>query len=231
MQGILDSARVAAEGGDYDTAISLALELRGRDPEYALAEINDLLYESLRNRGFSNILNGDLEQGIYDLNLAERFRPLDDQAASWRRSAAYYLYANSFIGLDWSQAYQSFADLCAAGIWDTCFKFALSAHSFGDDLQEEDPCAALVPYEQSLVTLPDDALVPTATHVAERCLTATAPVPTETATSTLAVTETVTEVFEETVTPTATYTPSLTPSSEMATDTPTATNPASSETP
>jgi len=229
LQGILDSARTAADSEDYDTAISLCLELRGRDPEYALADVNDLLYDALRNRGFSTILSGDLEQGIYDLNLAERFRPLDDQAASWRRSAAYYLYANSFIGLEWSQAYQSFADLCAAGIWDSCFKYAVSARSFGDELQEEDPCAALVPYEQSLVTLPDDELVPTATNVAERCLTATASLPTETATGTLEVTGTVAGTFEVTGTPTPTYTPSMTPSSEMATDTPTPTDPEPSE--
>jgi len=233
LQGILDSAKTAGENQDYDTAISLCLELRGRAPEFALAEVNDLLYAALRNRGFASILSSNLEQGIYDLTLAERFRPLDDQAASWRRSAAYYLYANSFVGLEWSQAYQSFADLCAAGIWDSCFKFALAAKNFGDELQEEDPCAALVPYEQSLITLPDEELAPTATDAAERCLTATAPLPTETATETLDVTATVTGTgtSDITRTPTPTGSPSATPTTETATDTPTPSPPVPSGTP
>ena len=61
-----------------------------------------MMASSLRNRGMDNFYATRLEQGIYDLALAERFGPLDSQAVSWMNSAAFFIYANSYFGLDWS---------------------------------------------------------------------------------------------------------------------------------
>jgi len=219
-----ESAAAAVGRGDWTAALNLFIDLRAENPEYQTEEVNQLMFTALRNRGYERILSGDLEQGIYDLSLAERFAPLDNQAASWRRSAEFYLFANSYIGLDWVQAYRWFSDLCGAAIWDSCYKFAVSARSYGDILvATEDPCGALFLYDQSLITLYDADLAVTATEAANLCMTATAATPTETPTFEGTVTETLTITPTGDASPTSTLTPSITPSPDAATSTATPT--------
>jgi hypothetical protein len=216
-----EEAAAAVGRGDWTAALNLFIDLRAEYPEYRTEEVNQMMFTALRNRGYEKILSGDLEQGIYDLSLAEKFGPLDNQAASWRRSAEFYLFANSYIGLDWVQAYQWFSELCGAAIWDSCYKFAVSARSYGDLLvATEDPCGAILLYDQSLITLYDPDLAVTATEVTNLCLTATAATPTETPTFEGTLTETATVTPDGNGSPTNTPTPSFTPSPEPPTDTP-----------
>jgi hypothetical protein len=212
------AASAAIGRGDWDGGLSLLIDLRADNPEYRTAEINQLMFTGLRNRGLDKILSGFHEQGIYDLTLAERFQDLDTQALSWRRSAEFYLYANSHVGLDWAQAYQSFSELCGAAIWDSCYKFAISSQGYGDDLLlAEDPCGAIIPYEQSLLTFLNEVLMPTATEASILCMTATAPAPTPTPTETSTLEGSVTPTQEGTMA-SVTETPTLT--QPPATDTP-----------
>ena len=182
LDGLLQAAQAAYNQQDWSRTIDILLTLRAKDPQYQLTQVNQLLQGSLRNRGLSEILQGQQEMGIYDLTLASRFGPLDAQAASWERSAEFYLYANSFYGLDWQQAAGNFSSLCAAGIWDSCYKYAVSAASYGDLLikDSKDYCAASDQYAASLDTRSNPALEPTATAAHKACLTATAGPPTAT---------------------------------------------------
>lgn len=222
LEGLLEGARSANQRESWDEAIEIALSLRRRDPSFRLDELNQILFTALRNRGMAKIFQGEREQGIYDLRLASRVGTLDNQAQSWIRSASFYQYANSFIELDWAEAVANFADLCAAGIWDSCYKYALSAKEYGDQLMGQDEyCAAFDQYDSSLRTFNDDQLEPTADYAYESCLTATTTPPTATPTaSTTAGTPT-----PATATPTATIGPSDTPGGASATPTasPTAT--------
>lgn len=221
LDGQLEAARAANEREAWDEAIELLLSLRRKDPEYRLDEVNSLLFAAYRNRGLAKIFRKDLAQGIYDLSLASRIGTLDNQAQSWRRSASFYQYANSFIRLDWQEATSQFADLCSAGLWDSCFKYARSAREYGHLLlEDEEYCAAARQYQRSLDTRESDDLEPTATYAYESCLTATATPPTATPT----ITATLTTVTP--FTPTATSVPSDTPAGptntpEPATETPT----------
>ena len=225
VESHFESASAALARGDWTEALKLFIDLRAEHPEYLPEEVNQMMFTALRNRGYERILMGDLEQGIYDLSLAERFAPLDNQAASWRRSAEFYLFANSYIGLDWAQAYQWFSDLCGAAIWDSCYKFAVSARNYADLLvATEDPCGALLLYDQSLITLYDADLAVTATEVANLCMTATAATPTETPTYEGTETATPTVTPEGGPSPTSTLTPTFTPSPQGVTDTPTPTS-------
>jgi hypothetical protein len=63
-----------------------------------------MFYVAYRNRGAQNIGAGNLEQGIYDLTLAERFGVLDTEAVGYRTWARYYITGASFWGVDWAQA-------------------------------------------------------------------------------------------------------------------------------
>jgi hypothetical protein len=159
-----------------------------------------MMFIALRNRGMEQIALGLMEEGLYDLSLAERFGPLDRDATFRKTLAEQYLLANSYIGLNWFQAASLFASLCEQGATtDSCPKYAEAAWEYGDLLiNAEDPCAAQEYYNGSLNAVPNSTLEPTATKAAEACLTATAPPP---------VPPTPTPTLEGTLEETATETP------------------------
>jgi tetratricopeptide (TPR) repeat protein len=221
-ESTFQSAQAAFNNGDWNATLDLLLLLRGEDPTFKRVEVNQLMQPALRNRGMDKLFQGRLEEGIYDLYLAERFGSLDSQVLNWRRSAEFFMFANSYFGLDWPLATEYFGQMCVANIWGACTRYAQSAREFGHLLlEEEDYCQAVLQYEQYFIYLDDQAFAPTATEVAEACLTATAPTPTSTPTMTPG-TETPEGTFTNTPTPSAaaTFTPSAgvssTPTSTIA---------------
>lgn len=212
LEGVYQQAVAAHSVEDWTGTLEALLALRRIDPTFRLGEVNVLMASALRNRGLAKIFTGDREQGIFDLALAERFGPLDGQAANWRSTAAFYSYANSYFGLDWPIATDLFSQACSAGVWDSCYKFAVSARKYGDLLlAASDPCAASVYYSLSIETLRDAGLAPTATYAASLCLTATTLPATGTPTPTLTPTTGFdTPVPSETPTLDSTFTPSPT---------------------
>ncbi len=232
MDGLFAAAQTAHGSGDYDAAFERLVTIIAEAPEFRRTEVDQLLFAVLRNRGLDKIWRGDQEQGIYDLTLAERISPLDSQASSWKNSAAFYLFANSYFGLDWALATEYLSQICSAAIWDGCWKYSQAAWQYGNKLMDaEDPCGAVPQYDASLRTQEDDSKAPTATETFDICLTATAPTPTPTPSPTLDLTTTVTPsatISGPTLTPTLTPTigPSFTP-----TETLTPTPPTPTETP
>jgi tetratricopeptide (TPR) repeat protein len=226
MDGLFGAAQAAHGSGDYDAAVEMLVTLLAEAPDFRRQEVDQLLFTVLRNRGLDKIWRGNQEQGIYDLTLAERLFPLDNQASSWRTSAAFYLFANSYFGLDWALATEYFSQICKAAIWDACWKYSQAAWQYGNKLMEaEDPCGAVEQYDASLRTRDDDSKAPTATEAADICMTATAPAPSPSPSPTIDLTITATPsatVSGPTPTPTLTETtgPSLTPT-QTPTPTPT----------
>lgn len=208
-EGMFASAQDAFGRGDWTTTLDILIRLRGEDPDYLLEEVNRLMASSLRNRGMDHLFATRLEQGIFDLTLAERFGPLDSQAASWRQSAAFFIFANSYFGLDWSLASDYFGQICQANIWGGCTKYGLSAKEYASELAEEDYCLSSYYFGQAFGYVNPGGAEPTATQVAILCATATAPTPTLTTTPTPG-TVTATATFD--FTPTPSLTPSLTSS-------------------
>ena len=219
------SAQIAFANQDWNGAINLLMILRSVDPEYRRTESNQILATALRNRGMDKLFQGYLEQGIYDLNLAAQFGPLDAQAASWRQSAAFYIFANSYIGLDWRLAAEYMGQMCQANIWGACAKFANAAREYANILvEDENWCDGSAYYAQALGAGYDVSFAPTATEAASLCMTATAPTPTVSVTPTGSATLEVTLTASATLPGAATLTPSQTP-------TPTATAVGASATP
>ena len=235
FEGTFASAQAAFARADWTSTIDILLHLRAEMPTYRLEEANQLMAVALRNRGMDKLFTGKLEQGIYDLTLAERFGPLDAQALSWKRSAAFFIFANSYFGLDWKLATEYFGQICQANIWGACTKYGLAAREYAAELAEKDPCAAAKYYEIGYGYVGADASAPTATHVANRCATVPAPPPTATETSTPG-TETPTATFipgpTSTPSPTAgqTATPTHTPTVGVSSPTATPTTGAPTET-
>ncbi len=179
---LFDQTLAAMSEENWTLAIELLLLIRSKDPSYRAIDVDGLMFDSLRNRGVYRISQeGRLEEGIYDLSRAELFGPLDRDADSWRSWAELYLLANSYMGLDWAKASMYFSQLYAIAPYlknDTYLKYAISSRGYGDQLMnEKDPCAAKLQYEQSLLAWENSEIFPTATKAANACLTATAPAP------------------------------------------------------
>jgi hypothetical protein len=225
-EGTFNSAQSAVGRGDWSTAIDLLLILRDEHPDYRTVEVNQLMAASLRNRGMDKLFATQLEQGIYDLTLAERFGPLDAQAQSWRNSAAFFIFANSYFGLDWPLAAEYFEQICQANIWGGCIKYGQAAIEYAALLAEDDlPCEASIYYAEGFTHVAAGGAAPTATAVANLCATATAPTPTPTITSTLTMgTPTPTATLGVGITPSVTATATISPTPGSGdTPTPTAT--------
>lgn len=183
VEDLFDLSLAAFEAEDWNTCIDLLLALRAKNPEFKSLEVDRLMFGALRNRGVNRIsVEGRLEEGIYDLSRAQRFGPLDREANNWQSWAELYLLANSYMGLDWSQAAFYYGQLYLIAPYlknDTYLKYATSAHAYGDQLYAgKDPCAAEEQYLQSLLAWENPELIPTATKAANACRTATAPAPT-----------------------------------------------------
>ena len=182
VQDIFDQAQAAFEEGDWDLTIAHLLALRAKDSEFRAVEADGLMYAALRNRGIRRISTDKLlEEGIYDLSLAESFALLDEDANNWRSWAQLYLTANSFYGLNWEQAvfYFEVVYSVAPGIRnDVAWKYAQSLTMYALLLAGGgDPCAAEELLDVSLEVIINEDLEPTATAVRNACRTATAPPP------------------------------------------------------
>lgn len=179
---LFDQAMQAMAEENWSLGIDTLLVLRDKDMNYRAVEVDQLMFVALRNRGLHHISNeGLLEEGIYDLNRAELFGPLDADAINWRQWAELYMLANSYYGVDWAQATYYFQQIYMIAPYlknDAYYKYALSAHAYGDMLYNaNDPCAAIEQYNFSLEAWDDPDLKPTASRANEACKTATAPPP------------------------------------------------------
>lgn len=182
VQDILEAAKAAYAQGDWNATIEQLLALRAKESEFQAVEVDGLLYAALRNRGLHRIsVDKQLEEGMYDLSLAESFAPLDEEASNWRSWAQLYLTANSYFGLNWEQAsfYFEVVYRVAPGIRnDVTWKYAFSTQMYALQLVGAgDPCMAEEILDISLDVLVNEELEPTATAVRDSCRTATAPPP------------------------------------------------------
>jgi tetratricopeptide (TPR) repeat protein len=106
---------------DWLGALAALDEMRKLDPNYQQSRVDGMYYFAFRNYGYDLITKqGNLEGGIYQFTLAERFGPLDRDANSLREGARYYLIGASFWELDWEQALFYFSQVYGgyAGLWD-----------------------------------------------------------------------------------------------------------------
>jgi tetratricopeptide (TPR) repeat protein len=189
VEDLFTQALAAHFNGDWDVVIDTLLALRAKDAVYRAVEVDGMLFSALRNRGLKHIKSeGLLEEGLYDLSLAERFAPLDNEAEEYRGWARLYLLANSFVGVNWAEATYYFGQVYLAAPYittDVYLKYAVASNRHGDELiTADDPCAAMELYEQSLLAWENPDLIPTATQAHDLCEEANAPPPTPEATPT-----------------------------------------------
>ncbi len=246
VDSIFNRAHALLAAGDWDGAIEALLVLRDEELYYRVVEVDDSLFTALRNRGEQKILLlGDLEGGIYDLTLAERFGPLDYSANNYRDWARLYLSALGYWEAYPEQAVRYFGQIAAAmpGLrdgsgWTALERYRQSLIHYGDQLAaEEQWCQAQVQYETALAIRQLEGVSLTLTHIAHICSPPTwtfTPSPVPSGTSTITLTPTVgpsptqtqtatSGLLTATSTPTPSATPTLIPtetSTLAATETP-----------
>jgi tetratricopeptide (TPR) repeat protein len=152
FEAIYSQAQQLIAAGQWQNVLTVLDTMRQKDPSYRTGEVDGMYYFSLRNLGVDLIKQGNLEGGIYDLTLAERFAPLDNTAHVLRDNARFYINAASFWELDWALSAQYFAQLNGSGIWDGTMtateRYYIAAMRYGDQLFGENRyCDAYTQYQ------------------------------------------------------------------------------------
>jgi len=238
VEELFSAAQGHLTNQEWRTLVQTILALRDIDPGYRASEVDRMLYLALRFSGIEKILDdGDLEGGLYDLALVERFVLLDKQAEIYRGWARLYQIGMSFWGVLPDQSVYYFSQLAGAapylrdlsGIYASD-RYRMALYQYGDQLaQAGEWCLALDQYNLVQSLGEDPGLMPTVTYLEDACQYSIAtPQPTSppvivlTATPTLSVTMDLTVVFTLTPTPEITVTPSPTkPPGPPPTETPT----------
>ncbi len=144
---------------DWPGAIGALDEMRKLDPNYNTSLVDGMYYFALRNYGVNLINSGNLEGGIYQITLAERFGPLDRDSNGLREGARVYLIGASFWELDWAQALLYFEQARSWGnLWDGTMtaseRYRQASMRYGDELvARQEYCGAgeaLAQYQNAL---------------------------------------------------------------------------------
>jgi tetratricopeptide (TPR) repeat protein len=147
---------------DWPGAIGTLDEVRKLDPTYKTGQVDGMYYFALRNYGYDLITKqGNLEGGIYQFTLAERFGPLDRDAAGLREGSRFYLIGASFWELDWAESLKYFNQIAGYGLWDGTMTVSERIHfasmRYGDQLVKDGQyCDAVTQYNNATAIAPLD---------------------------------------------------------------------------
>ena len=179
---LFNHANQLLQAGEWASAIEVLGTLRKANQSYRAVEVDGMYYIALRQRALDKILKeGNLEGGLYDLALMERFGPLDSEAQNFRIWSRYYITGASFWKVDWaavvnnfSQVYPSLPNLRDGSGWTAAERYRIALIRFGEQLMHaEQWCDAEYQFNLALAISPDIYLEPTATYVYNQCHPAT----------------------------------------------------------
>ncbi|MGE5375285.1 MAG: hypothetical protein ACM3XO_09525 [Bacteroidota bacterium] len=156
-QDAFSKAQQLIAAKDWPGAIGALDQMRKYDPNYQASLVDGMYYFALRNYGYDLIIKqGNLEGGIYQLTLAERFGPLDRDTNGLREGARYYLIGASFWELNWKEAVNYFDQVYRgwSGLWDGTMtssqRFWFASMRYGDELYKDGQnCDAVAQYDNA----------------------------------------------------------------------------------
>jgi tetratricopeptide (TPR) repeat protein len=163
---------------EWKTLVETIVALRNIDPQYRAQEVDRMLYLGLLFNGIDKIMNqGDLEGGVYDLALVERFAPLDSQARIYQEWARLYQIGVSFWGVLPEKSVEYFSQLASAapylrdlsGIYASD-RYRMALLQYGDRLaQMGEWCLAVEQYNLAQSLSEDQGVQPTLTYAEDEC--------------------------------------------------------------
>lgn len=221
VEELFAQAQQHLANNDWTAAIDTLLALRKADLNYQAVWVDDMLYVSLRNRGKDKILkDGNLEGGIYDLSLAERFGLLDVDARGYLTWARLYITGASFWEIDWGEAVYYFGQVAPAmpnlrdgSGWTATERYRLALIGYAGFLADNKQwCDAQETYELALSYGTDPDVEVTLEFVTQKCSPPAEeqPTPPETLTVTPTTAPPPEDVTPTTVPPPVDVTPTLT---------------------
>ena len=172
------NAQASIENQQWDEALDTLDSLRKEDPTYQAVAVDGMYYLAYRHRGVNKIQNeGNLESGIYDLDLAENYGPLDTLAKNLREWATWYLTGASFWEINWAQAVAYFEQvvLVVPNLRDASGmtageRYRIATWKYGMELYDaHEWCLAAQMFAISLSYGPNPELEPIATQTAYNC--------------------------------------------------------------
>lgn len=178
VEELFTQAQQHLSNNDWTAAIDTLFALRKADLNYQPVWVDDMFYVSLRNRGKDKILkDGDLEGGIYDLSLAERFGLLDVDARSYLTWARLYITGATFWEIDWGEAVYYFAQVAPAmpnlrdgSGWTATERYRLALIGYAGFLADNKQwCDAQETYELALSFGTDPDVEATLAFVIQKC--------------------------------------------------------------
>jgi hypothetical protein len=172
------AAQSLLQNQDWRNLLPTLIALRDIDPYYQAAQVDRMLFLALRYLGEVKILeDGDLESGLYDLALLEKFVILDSQARSYRDWVYLYQLGLNFWGIFPEKAVEYFSQLATvapylrdlSGIFAKD-RFTQALILYGDYLAElGDWCGATAQYVQAQAFSDDPNLQLTAAFAESEC--------------------------------------------------------------
>lgn len=222
VEELFSQAQSYFDNSDWNGVLETLVALRKEDIFYRVVEVDRLIFLSLRNRGINKIqLESNLEGGMYDLALAERFGPLDAEAVTYRNLARLYVIGSSFWEVHPEQAVYYFGQVASAAPylrdasgWTARERYRAVLLQYGDQLvRNGDWCNAQTQYALATSIRTDLTIEVTATYVGVQCSppTATMVSPTGTLTPTNTATYTFTPSATFLIIPSVTASPMVTP--------------------
>ena len=175
-------AQQLVQAQDWLGALGALDTIRKLDPTYKTAQVDGMYYFALRNYGVDLLTKqGNLEGGIYELTLAERFGPLDRTSQGLREGARLYITGASFWQLDWSQAVAYFSQVGTGwpSMWDGTMtgsqRYYQASMRYGDELfGQQQYCEATQQYQNAeSVGQLDSTAAPNAAKSYAQCYPAT----------------------------------------------------------
>ena len=141
QQAMFTTAQQLIAASNWADALTELDQLRKKDPSFNAPQVDGMYYYALRNYGVDLITKqGNLEGGVYELDLASRFAPLDHDAKSLYDGAELYIDAASFWQVDWATAANELAQVYTAypAMWDGTMsaaqRYQIAAERYGDQL-------------------------------------------------------------------------------------------------
>ncbi|MBN1246622.1 MAG: PD40 domain-containing protein [Anaerolineae bacterium] len=176
---LLAQAQAAYGQQDWVSTARTLTQLRALDPNFAQADVEAMLFDSLYQAGIGYLDQDLLEVGISYLDQAIALRPLDADVVARRNLAVRYLDALNYWGVDWELCIERFEALAAtAPDYKDVTQRLYRAHiEYGDYLASQgEMCPAEIEYSRALRMFADTTLEERRASAAQTCLIAT-PVP------------------------------------------------------
>ncbi len=181
-QSLFATAQQLIAAGNWANALTELDQLRKQDRNYNTSQVDGMYYYTLRNYGVNMIQQQcNLETGIYELSLAERFAPLDRDANGLRAAARDYINAASFFGVNWQQSVASLAQVAPGypslcdGTMNAGQRYQIALMRYGDQLVSQGQyCEAYKQYQaaQAIGNL-DAAAAKGSNQATQQCYPAT----------------------------------------------------------